>query len=136
MEPKARASLLEAAKASGATVVASYHDMESTPSSDEIVEKLEANSDAGDIIKLCYHTRHHDDALSIFEAGWKLRNSSTSYSLMGQGIGGDWPRIHAPLLEQNMVFATLERGFSLADKGLVNVRDLMIAWGMLGHSDE
>jgi len=139
IEPKARASLLEAAKASGATVVASYHDLESTPSSDDIVEQLEANSDAGDIIKLCYHTRHHDDALSIFEAGWKLRNSSNSYSLMGQGIGGDWPRIHAPLLGQSMVFSTLpteKPDFSLTDKGLINVRDLMIAWEMLGHSDE
>jgi hypothetical protein len=34
------------------------------------------------------------------------------------------------------VFTTLGRGFSLADKGLINVRDLMIAWEMLGHSSE
>ncbi len=136
IEPKVRASLVAAAKESGAKVIASYHDLESTPSTEEIVEQYEANSDAGDIIKLCYHTRHHDDALSIFEAGWKLRNSSNSYSLMGQGIGGDWPRIHAPLLEQNLVFTTLKRGFTLADKGLINVRDLMIAWEMLGHSSE
>lgn len=136
IEAKARTSLVKAAKDSGATVVASFHDLESTPSTEEIIEQYEENSDAGDIIKLCYNSRQHDDALSIFEAGWKLRNSDDSYALMGQGIGGDWPRIHAPLLGQKLVFTTLKRGFSLADKGLINVRDLMIAWKMLGHSSE
>ncbi|MBT4059812.1 MAG: type I 3-dehydroquinate dehydratase [Euryarchaeota archaeon] len=134
MDAKSRKKLFSAARKSGTTIVASHHSLDSTPSSDEIVKFVESNKDAGDIIKLCYTCRNYDDALSIFEASWELKNGEHSYALMGQGIGGDWARLHAPKLSQNIVFTTLRRGFTLADKGLINVRDLNIAWEMLGHA--
>lgn len=134
IEEGARAELLSAARESGATVVASAH-LESTPEKDEIIDEVTANSDKGDIIKLCYNTRNHDDALTIFEASWRLKDQEVQYSIMGRGIGGDWTRLHAPLLNQELVFATLRRGFSLADKGLINIRDLTVAWKMLGHTE-
>lgn len=130
-----RDTLFASAKESGATVVASIHNIEATPTADEMIELVEASHDSGEIIKLCYQTHNHDDALSIFEAAWKLRTEGHRSAIMGLGIGGDWTRMHAPILNQAMVFTTLKRGFSLADKGLINVQDLRIAWKMLGHTE-
>jgi len=134
ISPKKRKKLFAAAKKSGATIVASIHDIESTVTTKEMIELVESSDEMGDIIKLCYQTRHHDDALSIFEAAWKMKAGKHKYALMGLGIGGDWSRMHAPLLNQALVFTTLKKGFSLADKGLINVQDLRIAWKMLGHT--
>ena len=134
MDSKARKKLVAAAKETGATVVSSLHNIETTPFTDEIIEMIESNSDKGDIVKLCFQTSNYDNALSIFEAAWKLRDSGQNYSIMGTGIGGDWPRIHAPLLNQKIVYSTLKKGFPLADQGLINIQDLRISWDMLGHT--
>ena len=134
--PKKRKKLLAAARESGAKIVASIHDIESTVTTEEMIGLVESSDEMGDIIKLCYQTRHHDDALSIFEAAWKLKAGEHKYALMGLGIGGDWTRMHAPILNQALVFTTLKKGFSLADKGLINVQDLRIAWKMLGHTNQ
>ena len=134
ISPKKRKKLFAAARESGATIVASIHDIESTVTTKEMIELVESSDEMGDIIKLCYQTHHHDDALSIFEAAWKMKSGKHKYALMGLGIGGDWSRMHAPLLNQALVFTTLKKGFSLADNGLINVQDLRIAWKMLGHT--
>ena len=42
-------------------------------------------------------------------------------------------RLHAPLFNQNMVFATMQNEFRLSDKGLINVRDLREAWTLLEY---
>ncbi|MBO57663.1 MAG: hypothetical protein CMA77_01540 [Euryarchaeota archaeon] len=135
INPDSRDKLLSSARESGATVVASVHNIESTANTEEMIELVESSNDLGDITKLCYQTHNHDDALSIFEAAWKLRSGENRCSLMGLGIGGDWTRMHAPILNQAVVFTTLKKGFSLADKGLINIQDLRIAWKMLGHTD-
>jgi len=132
---KKREKLFAAAIDSGTKVVASVHNMESTATTDEIIDLVGSSGDSGDIVKICYQTQNHDDALSIFEAAWKLKSSEHKYALMGLGIGGDWARMHAPLLNQSLVFTTLKKGFSLADRGLINVQDLRIAWKMLGHTN-
>jgi len=41
--------------------------------------------------------------------------------------------LHAPLLNQALVYATLESDFHLGKKGLINVRDLTDAWDMLEY---
>ena len=132
---KSRGKLLSSARDSGATVVASVHNIESTASTEEIIDLVESSNDSGDITKLCFKTHNHDDALSIFEAAWKLKSGGQKCSIMGLGIGGDWTRMHAPILNQAVVFTTLKKDFSLADKGLINVQDLRIAWDMLGHTN-
>ena len=115
--------------------MASIHDMEGTPSSEEILAAVEEHSEAGDILKLCYQTRGHGDGLSIFEAAWELRDDEgRSCAIMGMGGGGDWPRIHAPLLTQAMVYTTLDTDFGLGDRGMINFRDLRTAWEMLGYA--
>nr|AIF08906.1 3-dehydroquinate dehydratase (aroD) [uncultured marine group II/III euryarchaeote KM3_33_F08] len=135
IDEKISKELFSAAKEAGCSIVASLHDMEETPSSEDILEAIEDNLEAGDILKLCYQTRGHGDGLSIFEAAWKLRGvDAPSYTIMGMGIGGDWPRIHAPLLDLTIVYTTLDNDFSLPDRGLINLRDLRTAWDMLGYA--
>ena len=40
---------------------------------------------------------------------------------MALGNGGDWARLHAPVLGQSLVYATLRSEFKLSNKGLVNI---------------
>mgnify|MGYP001284140394 FL=1 len=136
IEESERAALIEQATEQGTKVVASHHDMESTPKSADILSFVAKNRQHGDTVKLCYRTNGHGDALSLCEAAWELReDADLSLSLMGQGVGGDMPRIHAPKFSQSLVYATLETDFDLPDRGMINVRDLRIAWEMLGYSE-
>ena len=52
---------------------------------------------------------------------------------MGLGNGGDWVRLHAPILGQSLVYATMLNHFRLSDRGLINVRDLRDSWALLEY---
>ena len=128
---KSRKALLKAC-GDGTSVIASSH-LEPATSSEEIVDFVNANSEAGTIIKCCYKNVHHAASLHIFEAAYNLSESDTKVSLMGNGPGGDWTRIHAPLLNQALVYTTLDRDYSLVKRGHVNINDLRTAWGVLEY---
>ena len=53
---------------------------------------------------------------------------------MGLGSGGDWTRIHAPLLNQSLVYTTMENGWYLAQQGRINTSDLKTAWKLLEYN--
>ena len=74
--------------------------------------------------------------MKLFEAAWELKNSSYDKIIMGDGPGGDWPQIHAPLLNQFMVFSTTETGWHLAQRGEINVPDLKTAWSLLQYTED
>ncbi len=133
IDSKIRKKLKSSAKESKTKIVASYHDINKTPDAGEIISMIEENKDAGDLVKLCFKTNDHHDGIEIVNACWSLRNSSHPMSVMGLGPSGDWTRLHAPLLNQTMVYATLESDFHLGKKGLINVRDLTDAWEMLEY---
>ena len=133
IDSKLRKKLVKSASESNTKVVSSFHDVEETPNADQIISLIEENSDSGDLIKLCFKTNDHHDGIEIVNACWTLRNSPHQMSLMGLGPSGDWTRLHAPLLNQAMVYATLESDFHLGKKGLINVRDLTDAWDMLEY---
>jgi len=115
-------------------VIASMHFIEGPPSSSAISQEIEDNHDLGDIIKACYSTKNRAEGLRIFEAAWELRDSGINTALMGLGPGGDWARIHAPLLDQFMVYATTESGWHLAQQGRINASDLQTAWSLLEYA--
>ena len=128
-----RKSLME--KASGKTkIIASYHSEEHPPPASEIVAEVGDYSSQGDMVKICYPVQGTEGALRIFEAAWELRNSEVETSVMGVGPGGDWVRIHAPLLSQGMVYTTMQVGWHLSHSGRINVSDLTTAWKLLGYS--
>ena len=132
IESSSRTSLIE--EASGSTrVVASFHSAESPPSASEIIQDVEDALDDGDIVKVCYKTSGRGDGLRLFEAAWGLRGSGSSYAIMGSGWGGDWTRIHAPLLEQTLVYTTTDKGMHLSRQGRINASDLQTAWQLLEY---
>lgn len=135
IKAKDRKSLVEAAKAVNCQIIASQHDMSGTPSSEEIISMVSSNADNGDIVKFCSTVKDHQDALQIVDAANTLsaQDSTPPYSLMALGNGGDWARLHAPTLGQELVYATMRDEFRLSDKGLVNVRDLQDAWRLLEY---
>ena len=133
IEKKERKKLTKAAADKGTRIIASHHDTSGTPSKDEIIEMVDSNTGNGDIVKLCFRTNDQHDGMEIVQACWELRGSGSAMSLMGLGPSGDWTRLHAPLLAQTLVYATLQSDFHLSKKGLVNVRDLRDAWDLLDY---
>lgn len=129
---KERKVLMSAAADAGVKVVASIHE-EGVPSSDDIIAVVRDNSEKGEILKLCWTTESQQESLKLVEASWELKGEGFTFSIMGLGPGGDWTRLHAPILEQSLVYATLQNDFHLGDKGLVNVRDLRDAWTLMEY---
>jgi len=132
IESKARKSLMDVASGK-AKVIASFHSSENPPSASEIIHDIEDSSDAGDIIKICYRSSGRHDGLRLFEAAWGLRGSGAHYAIMGLGWGGDWTRIHAPLLEQALVYTTMDKGLHISRQGRINASDLQTAWQLLEY---
>ena len=117
----------------GTKTIASIHSIDGTPSSSEIIQDVLDAEDMGEIVKACYSTNNRTDALRIFEASLELRSSELNYSLMGLGPGGDWARIHAPMLGQYMVYSTTESGWHLAQQGRINASDIRMAWQVMEY---
>ena len=118
----------------GTKVIASIHSSDSIPSPSVIVQDVNDNRELGEVIKACYSTKNRTEGLKIFEAAWELKDSEIQTTLMGLGPGGDWSRIHAPLLNQFLVYSTTESGWHLAQQGRINATDLKAAWGLLGYA--
>ena len=128
---KARKALVKAC-GEDTSIIASSH-IPAASSADEIIEYVTPNSDAGDIIKCCYKGVEHSTSLHIFAAAHNLKESGINVALMGNGPGGDWTRIHAPLLHQSLVYTTLDRDYALVKRGHVNINDLRTAWDILEY---
>ena len=132
IDSKICSELVEIAK--GKTmVISSTHFSEEPSSASEILDDIEEMADSGDIIKVCYNTTGRNSALKLFEAAWMLKESDKKTAIMGLGVGGDWTRIHAPLLNQYLVYSTMETGSHLSSEGRINTSDLLIAWEMLNY---
>jgi len=131
--PKIRANLVDSL-GEGTKVIASVHYLDKIPSSSQIVQEIEDSASLGELIKVCIKTKSRTDGFRIFEAALHLRESDIKTAVMGLGPGGDWTRIHAPLLEQSLVYTTTEYDPYLAQKGRINISDLQMAWSMLEYS--
>ena len=112
-------------------IISSNHYDQSPGSTNEIIEEIDEISGSGNIIKIVFNTAGKKDALKLFDIAWRTRDSKDKLSIMGIGAGGDWTRIHAPLLNQSMVYTTMENGWYLAQQGKINTSDLKTAWKLL-----
>ena len=115
-------------------IIASNHYDGPPSSPEDIVEEILESSDSGDIIKFVFNTSGKKDALKLFDVAWRTKESECKLSIMGIGAGGDWTRIHAPLLNQNIVYTTMENGWHLAQQGRINTSDLQTAWKLLEYN--
>ncbi len=128
-----RADLMSLAKGK-TSVISSVHFSEEPDSSGEIIQDIEELEGTGEILKVCYATSGRNSALKLFEAAWMMKESESKISIMGLGPCGDWTRIHAPLLGQDIVYSTMETGSHLSSQGKINASDLLIAWEMLEYN--
>jgi 3-dehydroquinate dehydratase/shikimate dehydrogenase len=113
-------------------IISSQH-LSSTPPASEIITLIEDQQTDDGVVKFCSATLTHGDALRLFDAAWRLRDSDNRYAIMGDGVGGDWPRIHSPILGQFIVYSTMEQGWHLSKSGRMNLEDLQIAWDILEY---
>jgi len=133
IESKQREKLVKLAGDS-TKIISSIHYEQSPGSPDEIIEEIDEISDSGNIIKIVFNTEGKKDALKLFDVAWRTRDSDNKLSIMGLGSGGDWTRIHAPLLNQSLVYTTMENGWYLAQQGRINTSDLKTAWKLLEYN--
>ena len=133
IEDGVRTDLLDKANGAGVRVISSIHDTTTTPSAEELVGMVNEHAKEGEVFKFCGTVNDHQDALQIVEASYELKSSKHAFSMMALGNGGDWARLHAPVLGQSLVYATLRSEFKLSNKGLVNIRDLKNAWTLLEY---
>ena len=131
MDEKLRSGLMEAA-GDATKVIASAH-LPAAGSAEEILEMAAGHEGFGDLLKYCFTGIEHGASLHIFEAAHNLSSDDNKVALMGNGPGGDWTRLHAPLLKQPLVYTTLDRDYSLFQRGQVNINDLRTAWGLLEY---
>ena len=129
-----RLKLFQLAKKGGTKIIASSHVLDEVPISKEIIKDIKDNIDLGDVIKICYKSSGRTDGINLFEAAWDLKNTEIKTAIMGMGQAGDWNRIHSPILGQAIVYSTMENGWHLAQKGMINTTDLKIAWEMLEYN--
>lgn len=133
IDPDERSKLISLAGES-TKVIASEHSG-SPPSVDEILEQVDEMSSMGSIVKICYRLTTKGGALRVLEAAKTVgaRDSGTEIALMGTGEGGDWTRIHAPILGSSLVYSTMEDSFDIIRQGRINFEDLYIAWDLLEY---
>ena len=91
IKTKERKALVDAAKSANCQIIASQHDVEGTPSAEDIMNLVTSNVSEGDIVKFCSTVNDHQDALQIVEAANNLSDQEDTppYSLMALGKGGD-----------------------------------------------
>ena len=133
IDPKQREKLVKLA-GENTKIISSNHFDRLPSSPDEIIDEINDFSEMGDIIKIVYNIDGKKDALKLFDVAWRTKNSENKLAIMGIGAGGDWTRIHAPLLNQSIVYTTMENGWYLAQQGRINTSDLKTAWKLLEYN--
>ena len=115
-------------------VIASEHSG-SPPSIDEILSQVDQMTSMGSIVKICYKLTTKGGALRVLEAAKTVgeRENGPEIAIMGTGEGGDWTRIHAPILGSSLVYSTMEDNFDIIRQGRINFEDLYIAWDLLEY---
>jgi 3-dehydroquinate dehydratase type I len=132
IEAGTRDGLVTKAREAGISIVVSRHDA-STPGADDITTWIKDSSEQGDLVKFCSMISNPSDALQLVQASLDLKDGDVKFSIMGLGPGGDWTRLHAPIMGQSLVYATMRTEYALKDEGRINVRDVRDAWQLLEY---
>ncbi|MED5499141.1 MAG: type I 3-dehydroquinate dehydratase, partial [Candidatus Thermoplasmatota archaeon] len=104
-----------------------------TPGAEDIATWVKDSAGHGDLVKFCSMISNPSDALQLVQASLDLKDGEVEFSIMGLGQGGDWTRLHAPVMGQSLVYATMRTEYALKDEGRINVRDVRDAWQLLEY---
>jgi len=132
IDAETREKLASKARGANISIVASRHEA-STPSAEDITTWIKDATEKGDLIKFCSMISNPSDALQLVQASMDLKDGDVKFSIMGLGPGGDWTRLHAPVMGQSLVYATMRTEYALKDEGRINVRDVRDAWQLLEY---
>ncbi|MDR3282976.1 MAG: shikimate dehydrogenase, partial [Candidatus Methanoplasma sp.] len=114
-----------------ATVIASYHDHDGTPSSDDIVSRVEGLD--GDIVKGAFRVNTFSDLRSIFLASEAIERK---HVLLGMGELGAVTRLRGDKLGNELTFAYVGEPTApgqLSLEEMSRLGDGCIITGLLGH---
>jgi len=130
-DPGLRDELIITARNRNVKVIIAHHDFENTPSSDEIMEVLEAEEDAGgDIAKVAYMPRSKKDVLSVLVAQVNARLNIPVIAL-SMGEMGRVTRVAGPMLGGFLMYAAASERKKTA-AGQYTIKDMnmlrKIAW--------
>lgn len=127
-----RDGLVAKARDAKTSIVVSRHES-STPGAEDIATWVRDAAEQGDLVKFCSMISNPSDALQLVQASLDLKDGDVKFSIMGLGQGGDWTRLHAPVMGQSLVYATMRTEYALKDEGRINVRDVRDAWQLLEY---
>jgi len=115
----------------GGKLILSYHNFESTPSEQFILDKLkEAHSMGADIAKLAVMPQNYNDVLTLLNATMKARVQFVDIPLITISMGemGAITRIAGGIFGSDITFAI---GKESSGPGQIPVEDLKAAWKVL-----
>ena len=101
-------SLRETARDEGASVIASVHDFESTPTVEAMVTQLETASTEGDVGKLAVTAHDRADALAVLAATHQAVEAGHTVATMAMGTAGQHTRAVAPVYGSAIGYAPVD----------------------------
>ncbi|MFB6302807.1 MAG: type I 3-dehydroquinate dehydratase [Haloferacaceae archaeon] len=125
-EPEGRETAAHA-REHGATVVASVHDFEGTPSVDAMGDLLADAARRGDVGKLAVTATDRDDALALLRATRDATAAGDRVATMAMGAAGRHTRAVAPLYGSRIGYAPVDPAAATApgQYDLATLRDLV-----------
>ncbi len=94
----------------GARIICSYHDLEGTPSPNEIVDILVRCGAKGDVPKAAFKVGSISALLDLIDAARLFSFTEKEFSLIGMGELGELTRVCASEMGIGFTYASLERG--------------------------
>ena len=96
------------AREHGASVIASSHDFEGTPSAEAMRERLEAASERADVAKLAVTAREPGDVLALLSVTHDLAREERRVATMAMGEAGRHSRAVAPIYGSKIGYAPVD----------------------------
>jgi len=114
--------IVNAAHENGATVIASHHDFEATPSVDEMRRALEESWRVGDVAKLAVSAETRRDAHRLLTLTLEAAEDGDGpAATMAMGALGSYTRVVAPLYGSCLTYASFGGGTA---PGQLSVREV------------
>jgi 3-dehydroquinate dehydratase-1 len=122
--------VVDAAREEDATVIASHHNFDSTPSVDSMMETLERGWEKGDVAKLAVTPEDEGDVLDLLRLTLEARESGDGpFCAISMGALGSYTRFVAPLYGSWLTYASHGSGTAPGQLTVREVREYMESFG-------
>jgi len=122
--------IMETAREEDATVIASHHDFDGTPSVDGMMETLERAWEIGDVAKLAVTPEDEGDVLDLLRLTLEARESGNDpFCAISMGALGSYTRFVAPLYGSCLTYASHGSGTAPGQLTVREVSEYMERFG-------